>query len=138
VIERFKSTGRTILLTTHYMEEAERLCDRVAIMDHGKKIACGTPRELIVSIGMEHAVEFSAGATARPLDAARLRGIAGVQDVRSSDGAVRIHVTDLHRTVPAILDELKSQGVSLAQFRTHSATLEDVFVTLTGRQLRDD
>ena len=71
LMEEFKLEGRTILLTTHYMDEAERLCDRVAIMDHGKMIAMGTPRELIASIGVEHMVEFSAGSATRALDAAR-------------------------------------------------------------------
>ena len=61
LVEEFKRSGRTILLTTHYMDEAERLCDRVAIMDHGKVIALGTPRELVASIGVEHMVEFAAG-----------------------------------------------------------------------------
>ena len=71
LIEEFKASGRTILLTTHYMDEAERLCDRIAIMDHGKVIALGTPRELIASIGVEHVVEFSAGSAARPLAVSR-------------------------------------------------------------------
>ncbi len=65
LIDKFKLAGRTILLTTHYMDEAERLCDRVAIMDHGKVIASGTPRELIASIGAEHVVEFSTGSDAK-------------------------------------------------------------------------
>src|SRR5229473_2639426 len=72
LIEQFKLAGRTILLTTHYMDEAERLCDRVAIMDHGKIIAQGTPRELIASIGVEHLVEFSAGSAAKALEVSAL------------------------------------------------------------------
>ena len=81
LIEQFKLAGRTILLTTHYMDEAERLCDRVAIMDHGKVIALGTPRELIASIGVEHVVEFSAGSASKPLEVSALRRIEGVRDV---------------------------------------------------------
>jgi ABC-2 type transport system ATP-binding protein len=136
LIEEFKAAGRTILLTTHYMDEAERLCDRVAIMDHGKVIAHGTPRELIASIGVEHVVEFSAGSTT--LDLAGVRAMAGVRDVRSENGSVLLQVTELHRSVPELLNELGRQGVPLTELRTHSASLEDVFVHLTGRHLRDE
>ena len=136
LIEEFKAAGRTILLTTHYMEEAERLCDRVAIMDHGKIMTQGTPRELIAGIGVEHVVEFSAGSNALDMD--RVRGVAGVRDVRSENGSVLLQVTELHRAVPALLEELGRQSVPLTELRTHSATLEDVFVHLTGRHLRDE
>ena len=138
LIERFRASGRTILLTTHYMDEAERLCDRVAIMDHGKVIAQGTPRELIASIGGEHLLEFSAGDAAGGLDQAALERIEGVRDVRQDRGSVRMMVTELHRAVPAVLDELSRQNVPLTELRTHSASLEDVFVGLTGRHLRDE
>jgi len=138
LIDQFKLDGRTILLTTHYMDEAERLCDRVAIIDHGKEIALGTPRELIASIGVENMVEFSSGSSTQSLDLSAFRRIEGVRDVRAGDDNVQLQVTDLHRTVPAVLDELNRQGVPLTELRTHSATLEDVFVTLTGRRLRDE
>jgi len=135
LIDQFKLDGRTIVLTTHYMDEAERLCDRVAIMDHGKVIALGTPRELIASIGVEHMVEFS---VASQVDVAPLRSIDGVRDVHAENGSVQLHVMELHRAVPALLTELTRQGVPLTELRTHSATLEDVFVALTGRHLRDE
>jgi ABC-2 type transport system ATP-binding protein len=138
LIERFKSAGRTILLTTHYMEEAERLCERVAIVDRGKTIAMGTPRELIASIGVEHLVEFSTGGSAQPFDARPLSRLEGVREVREDNGTLRMQVTELHRAVPALLDELTRQGVPLTELRTHSASLEDVFVALTGRHLRDE
>src|ERR1700694_3193931 len=138
LIEEFKRSGRTILLTTHYMDEAERLCDRVAIMDHGKVIALGTPRELIASIGAEHVVEFSAGGADRVVETGVMRRMEGVRDVHSENGSVSMHVTELHRAVPALLAELTRQNVPLTELRTHSATLEDVFVTLTGRHLRDE
>jgi ABC-2 type transport system ATP-binding protein len=138
LIEQFKLAGRTILLTTHYMDEAERLCDRVAIMDYGKVIALGTPRELIASIGVEHVVEFSAGTMAKTLDVSAVRQIEGVRSVRTENGSILMHVTELHQAVPALLHELSRQGVPLTELRTHSATLEDVFVTLTGRRLRDE
>jgi ABC-2 type transport system ATP-binding protein len=136
LIEEFKRAGRTIVLTTHYMDEAERLCERVAIMDHGKIIALGSPRELVASIGVEHVVEFSVDDAVR-LDVAELRAIDGVRDARIESGTVRMQVTALHRAVPALLAELVRRNVKLAELRTHSATLEDVFVTLTGRHLRD-
>ncbi|MGO4884119.1 MAG: ATP-binding cassette domain-containing protein [Bryobacteraceae bacterium] len=138
LIEQFKLQGRTILLTTHYMDEAEQLCDRVAIMDHGKIIALGTPRELIASIGVEHLVEFSAGGAAKALQISPLERMEGVRGVQAQNGTVLMQVTELHRAVPALLDELARQGVPLTELRTHSATLEDVFVTLTGRHLRDE
>ena len=136
LIEEFKAAGRTILLTTHYMDEAEKLCDRVAIMDHGKVIAQGTPRELIASIGVEHVVEFSAGNAT--VDLASIGRMAGIRDIRTENGSVLLQVTELHRAVPELLDELGRQGVPLTELRTHSATLEDVFVHLTGRHLRDE
>ena len=122
--------GHTILLTTHYMDEAERLCDRVAIMDHGKVIALGTPRELIASIGAEHMVEFSAGAGSAALDGSKLRQIEGVREVQTDNGAVQIKVMELHRAVPALLDELSRAGNYPlgGNCGTRSASLgEDVF-----------
>ena len=137
VIDEFRGQGRTILLTTHYMDEAEKLCDRVAIMDHGRQIALGTPRELVASIGGENVVEFSCG-SGQVFDAEPLRAIEGVNDVHVEDGTVRMRVNELHRAVPALLDEITRQGIPLAELRTHSATLEDVFVALTGRHLREE
>src|ERR1700682_1293436 len=138
LIEEFKQSGRTILLTTHYMDEAERLCDRVAIMDHGKQIALGTPRELIAATCAEQMVEFTAGSVSHALDVPALRRTEGVREVRTDNGAVLLQVAELHTSVPALLAELTRQNVPLTELRTHSATLEDVFVTLTGRHLRDE
>jgi ABC-2 type transport system ATP-binding protein len=135
LIEEFKREGRTIVLTTHYMDEAERLSDRVAVMDRGKVIAGGTPAALIASIGADHLVELSLGAR---VDLVPLRAIPGVRDARHENGAVQIQATDLHRVVPSLLEELSRQGAVLTELRTHSATLEDVFVSLTGRHLRDE
>ncbi|MEP6961079.1 MAG: ABC transporter ATP-binding protein [Acidobacteriota bacterium] len=135
LITQFKKDGRTILLTTHYMDEAQQLCERVAIMDHGKVIAHGTPRELIASIGVEHVVEFTSGEGT--LDVPAFANLDGVRKADQLDGNIQLQVTELHRAVPAILQELSRQGLSLTELRTHSATLEDVFVALTGRHLRD-
>ena len=137
LIERFKADGRAILLTTHYMEEAERLCDRVAIVDHGRVIALGTPRELVASLSAEHVVEF-ATAPGAPVQEEALRRVEGVEAAVRRDETYRIRVAEMHRTVPALLAELHRQGVQLTELRTHSATLEDVFVELTGRHLREE
>jgi ABC-2 type transport system ATP-binding protein len=138
LITDFKAHGRTILLTTHYMDEAEILCDRVAIVDHGKVIALGTPRDLIRSLGAEHVVDFALGGDAPPLEEGALGSIAGVRAARLRAGGYELNVGELHRTVPALLGFLAERRLELAQLTTHSATLEDVFVSLTGRQLRED
>jgi ABC-2 type transport system ATP-binding protein len=146
LVDQLKQAGRTIILTTHYMDEAERLCDRVAIMDHGKVIALGTPQQLIGTIGGEDIVEFAVGgdgtgSTAAPhgvVDGARLTAIPGVHSHRVDAGLHQLSVSELHLAVPRIFAELADQGLHLSEFRTHSATLEDVFVRLTGRNLRDE
>jgi len=138
VISRFRSKGGTVLLTTHYMEEAERLCDRVAIMDHGKVIALESPRQLIASLGAEHVVEFALadGAGSVP-DATELAALPGVRSVRPATDRTALTVTEVHRAVPALMALLERRGAALSMLATHHATLEDVFVSLTGRQLRD-
>jgi ABC-2 type transport system ATP-binding protein len=135
LVEHLKGSGRTIILTTHYMDEAERLCDRIAIMDHGKIISLGTPRELIASIGAEHMVEFSVD---RPVRMDALEHLEGIRLSRSENHSYQLMVTRLHEAVPALFGELARQGAVLSELRTHSATLEDVFVSLTGRHLRDE
>jgi ABC-2 type transport system ATP-binding protein len=137
LIERFKADGRGILLTTHYMEEAERLCDQVAIVDRGKVIALGTPRQLVASLSAEHVVEFAVAPGAPVIEEA-LNRVDGVAAAARRENTFRVRVAELHRAVPALLAELHRQGVPLTELRTHSATLEDVFVELTGRHLRDE
>lgn len=134
VIENFRGSGGTIVLTTHYMEEAERLCDRVAIMDHGRVIALGTPNELIASLGAEQIVEFS---VAGPLQEKPLVELPGARSLRSTNGGYALTVSDIGTVLPALLDELERQQTKLETLTTHQATLEDVFVNLTGRLLRD-
>ena len=135
LIERFRAMGRSLLLTTHYMDEAERLCDRVAIVDHGKVIALGTPRELIASLGAEHVLAF--GVQGTRFDAAALGRLPGVVSVRGEAGSYELQVAALHLAMPALLAEVQAQEAVLSELRTHSPTLEDVFVSLTGRHLRD-
>jgi ABC-2 type transport system ATP-binding protein len=105
-------------------------------MDHGKVISLGTPRELIASIGADHVVEFATGGAA--LEVAHLESLKGVSRARVDNAGFQLQVTELHLAVPALLDELDTRGIPLTELRTHSATLEDVFVTLTGRHLRED
>jgi ABC-2 type transport system ATP-binding protein len=138
IMEGLKARGRTVLLTTHYMEEAARLCDRVAVIDHGKVIALGTPRELIASLGAEHVIEFAVGgAASAAIDDAALRALPTVEAVASDGGSWRLTVREVHRAVPALLAALSERGVEPTQLTTHHATLEDVFMALTGRRLRD-
>jgi ABC-2 type transport system ATP-binding protein len=118
------------------MEEAARLCDRVAVVDHGKVIALGTPRELIASLGAEHVVEFAAEAAATP-PAETLAALPSVERVTQEGGSWRLTVREVHRAVPALLAALAERGTSPTQLTTHHATLEDVFMSLTGRSLRD-
>jgi ABC-2 type transport system ATP-binding protein len=141
LVDGLKQAGRTIILTTHYMDEAERLCDRVAIMDHGRIIALDSPEQLIASVGGEHIVEFAITGSDGGhglVDAALLTAIAGVQSHRVDAGVHQLSVRELHTAVPSIFAALAAQGLHLSEFRTHSATLEDVFVGLTGRNLRDE
>jgi len=138
LITELKASGRSIVLTTHYMDEAERLCDRVAIVDHGRVIALGTPRELIAGLGAEHVVEFTvAGGADGALDVAALERLDGVKGARVHEGRWSLDAVELARAVPAILGALAERRLPLDELVTHSATLEDVFVSLTGRQLRD-
>jgi ABC-2 type transport system ATP-binding protein len=138
IVEDLKARGRTVLLTTHYMEEAARLCDRVAVVDHGKVIALGTPRELIASLGAEHVIEFAVGEpAASTLDDAVLARLPSVEAVARDGESWRLTVREVHRAVPALLTALSERGAEATALTTHHATLEDVFMSLTGRRLRD-
>lgn len=137
VLARFKASGGTVLLTTHYMDEAHALCDRVAIMDHGKLIALGTPQALVASLGAQHVVAFAVSEPARlPSDDA-MTALPGVSSLRHDADHVSLATSEVHRLVPALLDELRARDLTLTLLTTHSATLEDVFVSMTGRHLRD-
>ena len=136
LVARYRARGRTVVLTTHYMEEAERLCDRVAIVDHGELIALGTPRELIDSLGTGHVVEFALAAGVA-VDAARLGALPGVRAVRGEGMGWSLQVAAAHETVPALLEMLAADALDLAELRTHSPTLDDVFVARTGRGLHE-
>ena len=138
VIREFKARGRTVMLTTHYMDEAEKLCDRVAIIDHGKVIALGTPNELILQLGGEHVIDFTLDGSTPDITPDVLQGVKSVTVARATpDGGYTLTVNDPPAALPALLELLQSKGAKLAGLTTRHATLEDVFVTLTGRQLRD-
>ncbi|MBX3189053.1 MAG: ABC transporter ATP-binding protein [Labilithrix sp.] len=136
VIVAFKKSGGTVVLTTHYMDEADKLCDRVGVVDRGKSIALGTPKELIGSLGGDRIVELSiADVTDGLVDA--LRAAPGVQAARAHALGVSLAASEIHVALPAVLEVLRQSGVDLTDLSTHEATLEDVFVTLTGRALRE-
>jgi ABC-2 type transport system ATP-binding protein len=138
IVEGLKARGRTVLLTTHYMEEAERLCDRVAILDHGKVIALGTPRELVASLGAEHVVEVTVDdGSSSALTADALAALPSVEGVTREGARWRLTVKEVHRAVPALLGALAERGAAPTELTTHHASLEDVFMALTGRRLRD-
>jgi ABC-2 type transport system ATP-binding protein len=137
IVKAFKARGRTVLLTTHYMDEAERLCDRLAIVDHGRVIAEGTPHELIRSLGGDNVVEVGLGGAAE-LRPEELADLPAVRSVGVQDGRLVLAVGEPHVAVPALLERLRVRGAELASLATRHASLEDVFVSLTGRHLRDD
>ncbi len=137
LLSRYREEGGTILLTTHYMDEAETLCDRVAIVDLGKVISLDTPRALIASLGAEHVVEFAVADPATAPDQAVLAALPGVRDARVANGTWSLGTSEVHLAVPALLVALGARRATLSHLTTHSATLEDVFVALTGRHLRD-
>ena len=137
IIRTFQLHGGTVLLTTHYMDEAERLCDRIAIVDHGQIIAEGTPAELIAKLGGHHVVEFALSGTFDG-DHAVWQSLPGVESVRSDDGMVSLSVREPHRTIPALLEKVDQRSAELEHLTTRQASLEDVFVNLTGRHLREE
>jgi ABC-2 type transport system ATP-binding protein len=135
IVEEFKGRGGTVLLTTHYMDEAERLADDLVIIDHGKVIAAGSPRSIIDSLGAESIVAFVPDT---PVDEAALAALPGVLAVRREKETFELSVGSAHETLPALLQALREGGVGYTDLRTHRPTLEDVFVSLTGRHLRDE
>ncbi len=139
IIRAFQKKGGTVLLTTHYMDEAERLCDRLAIVDHGVIIAEGTPSDLIDRLGGHHVVEFQVNNNGNDSDNLdRWRSLPSVESVRHEDSSVCLSVREPHLTIPALLDAVTNHGHQLEHLSTRQASLEDVFVKLTGRHLRED
>jgi ABC-2 type transport system ATP-binding protein len=132
----YRRRGRTVIVSTHYMEEAQRLCDRVAVVDHGKVIALGRPQELIATLGGEQVIEFAVGDA--ELTDAELEALPEVRGLRHTGRTLLLATTDARLTLPALLDLTRARGLALESLATRQATLEDVFVALTGRRLRDE
>lgn len=135
-VAAFRASGGTVVLTTHYMDEAERLCDQIVVIDRGRVVARGSPRELIAGLGAGHVVEFTPESPAR-IRVEELLALDGVQEVRKCGDAFALQVSEIHRVVPALVAHVRERGSGVRSFSTHSPTLEDVFVSLTGRHLRD-
>ncbi len=136
ILTSFKENGGTVLLTTHYMDEAERLCDRVAIVDHGRMLAVDSPRSLISDLQGDHVIEFRVdGDQAMAADFESLDGVAAV---RKEDDCFCLSVAEPHVVIPLLLTRLESRQLTLSSLTTRQASLEDVFVALTGRHLEDD
>jgi ABC-2 type transport system ATP-binding protein len=133
-IDAFRAGGGSILLTTHYMDEAERLCDRIAIVDHGRLISLGTPGELISTLEGANVIRLE---TQPKLDRDLIAALPGVRRVLAQGEEWAVSVDSLAVTVPAILAAVDAQRASIQSLSTHQATLEDLFVFLTGRELRD-
>jgi ABC-2 type transport system ATP-binding protein len=136
LVREFQKQGGTVLLTTHYMDEAERLCDRLAIVDQGQVIAEGSPADLIARLGGHHLVEFSISGKQDGLDG--WGALPGVDGVRADDDLICLNVREPHLTIPALLDAVQKRGAELLHLNTRQASLEDVFVRLTGRHLREE
>jgi ABC-2 type transport system ATP-binding protein len=134
LIKALEDEDETVIITTHYMEEAEVLCDRVAIMDKGRIIAIDTPRNLILRFASDSTVECE---FARPVEPAALAALPGVREVRAENGGVLLFTNDASSTLSALMDLCTEVGLPIPRLNVRSATLEDVFIALTGRRLRD-
>ena len=139
LVAAYRARGGTVVLTTHYMEEAERLCDRVAVVDHGKLVRVGSPAELIAALPGDHVIELELEKTAAAsLSAEELRGLPGVAEVHfSAEGVWSLAASQPEHAAAAVLALVEHGGLALARLATRKASLEDVFVALTGRHLRD-
>jgi ABC-2 type transport system ATP-binding protein len=134
IIEELKREKKTIVLTTHYIEEAEKLCDRVAIVDHGKLIATGTPKELKGRSANTTRVEVR---LAKPASKDTLKGLDGVADALEVDGMYVLHCQRTAPAIVALVKHLEAQNNELVSLEIATPSLEDVFIELTGRRLRD-
>ena len=134
-ISGLRARGKTVVLTTHYMDEAEFLCDRVAVVDHGKLIALGSPGQLIDDIGGHHLVEL---ATDVPLPPEAVRDVAGVRSARAAADGLALSIGEPHVALPALFTRLGERGAKPTRLVSRAATLDDVFLSLTGRTLRED
>ncbi len=137
ILEQLHEDGQTILLTTHYMEEADQLCDRVAVMDHGRILALDTPAELKRQLGTDTVVSVRASGDLEALGERLAGEVGGITGRRVSDGVLQLHLRDAHRPIPQIVLAAERNGFELADISVAEPTLETVFISLTGRELRD-
>jgi len=137
LLRDLNAQGQTIMLTTHYMEEADKLCDRVAIMDHGRILALDTPGELKRSVGADTIVTVKSDADPQTLADALERGVEGVTRTRTVPGGVELHIKGADRLVPRVVEAAEAAGFALADLSVAEPTLETVFIGLTGKDLRD-
>lgn len=141
IMRQHRTRARTTLITTHYMDEAQRLCDRVAVIDHGKVIALGSPAELIDKLGGEHVVEFDlvhANGESADVPADPFAELPAVSSARKEGDGYWLTVSEPHVALPALITNLQERNLALARITTRHVSLEDVFVSLTGRHLRDE
>lgn len=134
-VEKVRKEGKTIFLTTHYMEEAEHLCDRVGIIDYGKIIALDTPRKLVANLGAESKVIFNT--EDRDLDTADLTAIKGVSRVEKVEDGFILYTKDENATLQELVRLADTQKFRVSNLRTESPNLDDVFLNLTGREMRE-
>jgi ABC-2 type transport system ATP-binding protein len=137
ILSELRKEGQTILLTTHYMEEADQLCDRVAIMDHGKILALDTPAGLKASVGADAIVTVHADGDLDVLAGLLEREVAGVTSSVRSDGSIRVHVKGAASVLPPIVSAAERAGFNVQDLSVAEPTLETVFINLTGKELRD-
>jgi len=138
IIREFQSRGGTVLLTTHYMDEAERLCDRLSIIDHGRVIASGSPASLIETHCGHQMIEFATSSDDAKSSGDSWRSLPGVESVYHDNGLTVLRASEPHQTIPALLSAIAARGLQLQHLTTRQASLEDVFVQLTGRHLREE
>jgi ABC-2 type transport system ATP-binding protein len=136
IVRELHHDGQTVLLTTHYMEEADQLCERVAIMDHGRILALDHPARLMRSLGVDTVVTVQAGGDSDAL-AGALRGLEGATGAQVVDGAVRLYIRGADGVLPRVIDAAERAGHAVHDVRVEEPTLETVFITLTGRELRE-
>jgi ABC-2 type transport system ATP-binding protein len=137
ILGQLNADGQTIMLLTHYMEEADRLCDRVAIMDHGKILALDTPAALKQSVDADTIVAVKAEGDATALAEHLQRALDGVTKTRVIDGGAELHVTGIERIVPRVVAAAENGGFELVDLSVKEPTLETVFINLTGKELRE-
>ncbi|HEY2564766.1 MAG TPA: ATP-binding cassette domain-containing protein [Acidimicrobiales bacterium] len=137
ILRELNGEGQTILLTTHYMEEADQLCARVAIMDHGKVLALDTPAKLKQGVGADTIVTIKASGDPGALAAALTEKVVGVTNSRAIEGGVELHVQAGERLVPRIVTAAEGAGFPVVDLSVAEPSLETVFINLTGKELRD-